>query len=66
MLYVLQYSWVLISYRQAITVEKEIPLEVDAGLLTVTDLNPVDKESYECVYCILNHDLDLTLLKGKT
>ncbi|TFK55633.1 RRS1-domain-containing protein [Heliocybe sulcata] len=28
-------------------VEKEIPLQVDAGLLTVTDLNPVDKESYD-------------------
>ncbi|KZT24569.1 RRS1-domain-containing protein [Neolentinus lepideus HHB14362 ss-1] len=29
------------------TVEKEVPLQVDAGLLTVTDLNPVDKESYD-------------------
>ncbi|EPQ59177.1 RRS1-domain-containing protein [Gloeophyllum trabeum ATCC 11539] len=28
-------------------VEKEIPLVIDAGYLTVTDLNPVDKESYE-------------------
>jgi hypothetical protein len=34
-------------YRQAITVEKEIPLEVDAGYLTVTDPNPIDEESYK-------------------
>ncbi|KAI0832682.1 RRS1-domain-containing protein [Trametes gibbosa] len=33
--------------QKAVTVEKDIPLEVDAGYLTVTDLNPVDKESYE-------------------
>ncbi|VDB89913.1 unnamed protein product [Peniophora sp. CBMAI 1063] len=32
--------------QKAITVEKEIPLEVDVGYLTVTDLNPIDKESY--------------------
>ena len=32
--------------RKAITVEKEIPLEVDVGYLTVTDLNPIDQESY--------------------
>ena len=31
---------------QSITVEKEIPLDVDTGFLTVTDLNPVDEESY--------------------
>ncbi|KAF7363774.1 Ribosome biogenesis regulatory protein [Mycena sanguinolenta] len=31
---------------QAITVEKETPLEVDAGLLLVTDLNSIDEESY--------------------
>ncbi|KAG6868764.1 hypothetical protein C0993_011033 [Termitomyces sp. T159_Od127] len=30
----------------SITVEKETPLEVDSGLLTVTDLNPIDEESY--------------------
>ena len=36
--------------RKAVTVEKDIPLEVDAGFLTVTDLNPVDKESYEYVH----------------
>ncbi|KAI0774522.1 RRS1-domain-containing protein [Fomes fomentarius] len=35
--------------KKAVTVEKDIPLEVDAGFLTVTDLNPVDAESYECV-----------------
>ncbi|KAI0638437.1 ribosome biogenesis regulatory protein-domain-containing protein [Trametes polyzona] len=33
--------------KKSVTVEKEIPLEVDAGFLTVTDLNPVDQESYE-------------------
>ncbi|TFY64710.1 hypothetical protein EVJ58_g2441 [Rhodofomes roseus] len=32
--------------QKAVTVEKEIPLEVDAGFLTVTDLNPIDAESY--------------------
>ncbi|KAJ6502166.1 ribosome biogenesis regulatory protein-domain-containing protein, partial [Mycena sanguinolenta] len=31
---------------QAITVEKETPLEVDAGLLLVTDINSIDEESY--------------------
>ncbi|KAF9462073.1 RRS1-domain-containing protein [Collybia nuda] len=31
---------------QSITVEKETPLEVDAGFLTVTDLNPIDEDSY--------------------
>ncbi|KAJ7723973.1 ribosome biogenesis regulatory protein-domain-containing protein, partial [Mycena maculata] len=31
---------------QSITVEKETPLDVDAALLTVTDLNPIDEESY--------------------
>ncbi|KAI0375911.1 RRS1-domain-containing protein [Pilatotrama ljubarskyi] len=33
--------------QKAVTVEKEIPLAVDTGFLTVTDLNPVDAESYE-------------------
>ncbi|TFK94225.1 RRS1-domain-containing protein [Polyporus arcularius HHB13444] len=33
--------------QKAVTVEKDIPLEIDAGFLTVTDLNPVDKESYD-------------------
>ncbi|CAL1700503.1 unnamed protein product [Somion occarium] len=32
--------------KQAVTVEKEIPLELDTGLLAVTDLNPIDCESY--------------------
>ncbi|KIJ69772.1 hypothetical protein HYDPIDRAFT_142338 [Hydnomerulius pinastri MD-312] len=31
---------------QSVTVEKETPLDVDAGFLTVTDLNPIDEESY--------------------
>ncbi|KAL1732548.1 ribosome biogenesis regulatory protein-domain-containing protein [Schizophyllum commune] len=30
----------------SVNVEKEVPLEVDAGLLTVTDLNPIDEEAY--------------------
>ena len=33
--------------RQAIVVEKDIPLEVDAGFLTVTDPNPIDEDSYK-------------------
>jgi regulator of ribosome biosynthesis len=35
--------------RKSILVEKDIPPDVDAGFLTVTDTNPLDKESYECV-----------------
>ncbi|KAJ8585765.1 RRS1-domain-containing protein [Rhizopogon salebrosus TDB-379] len=31
---------------QSVTVEKETPLDVDAGLLTVTDLTPIDEDSY--------------------
>ncbi|KAH0840271.1 ribosome biogenesis regulatory protein-domain-containing protein [Lanmaoa asiatica] len=31
---------------QSITVEKDTPLDVDAGFLTVTDPNPIDQESY--------------------
>ncbi|KAF8897762.1 ribosome biogenesis regulatory protein-domain-containing protein [Infundibulicybe gibba] len=31
---------------QSVTVEKDTPLEVDTGLLTVTDLNSIDEESY--------------------
>ncbi|KAI0092696.1 ribosome biogenesis regulatory protein-domain-containing protein [Irpex rosettiformis] len=41
--------------QKAIVVEKDIPLEVDAGFLTVTDLNPIDVESY-------NEDLEDYLL----
>ncbi|KAH9943207.1 RRS1-domain-containing protein [Epithele typhae] len=33
--------------KKAVVVEKDIPLEVDTGFLTVTDTNPVDSESYE-------------------
>ncbi|KAJ7591528.1 ribosome biogenesis regulatory protein-domain-containing protein [Mycena floridula] len=32
---------------QAVSVEKETPLDVDTGLLTVTDSNPIDGESYK-------------------
>lgn len=37
-------------FRKAVLVEKDIPLEVDAGFLTATDLNPIDAESYEYVH----------------
>jgi regulator of ribosome biosynthesis len=30
-----------------VTVEKETPLDVDTGFLTVTDLNPVDEDTYK-------------------
>jgi regulator of ribosome biosynthesis len=43
------FSTELFFARKAITVEKDIPLEVDAGFLTVTDPNPIDAESYVCV-----------------
>ncbi len=33
--------------RKSVLVEKDIPPDVDAGFLTVTDTNPLDKESYE-------------------
>lgn len=44
------------------SVDKEISLEVDTGLLTVTDLNPIDAESYEYVQC--HRYLPLALLKN--
>ncbi|KAI6042803.1 ribosome biogenesis regulatory protein-domain-containing protein [Pisolithus marmoratus] len=34
------------SKFQSIAVEKDTPLDVDAGFLTVTDLNPIDEDSY--------------------
>lgn len=34
--------------RKSLIVEKDIPPDVDAGFLTVTDTNAIDKESYEC------------------
>ncbi len=34
---------------QPIEVEKETPLEVDAGYLAVTDPNPIDEEGYKYV-----------------
>jgi hypothetical protein len=36
--------------RKSVLVEKDIPPDVDAGFLTVTDTNPLDKESYECAH----------------
>ena len=32
---------------KSVDVETEIPLEVDPGLLMVTDLNPLDEDAYE-------------------
>ncbi|KAG1845039.1 RRS1-domain-containing protein [Suillus tomentosus] len=32
---------------QSVTVEKETPLDVDTGFLTVTDLTPIDEDSYK-------------------
>ena len=37
------------QFSQSITVDKETPLDIDAGFLTVTDLNPIDEESYSYV-----------------
>lgn len=34
------------SKFQSVTVEKDTPLDVDAGFLTVTDHNPIDEDSY--------------------
>lgn len=31
------------------TVEKETPLDVDTGFLTVTDPNPIDEDDYKCI-----------------
>jgi len=36
-------------------VEKEIPVEVDIGLLTVTDPNPTDEDDYKCVELLYGH-----------
>jgi hypothetical protein len=41
---------------QSVTVEKETPLEVDPGLLLVTDLNPIEEETYKFVSEILNRE----------
>ncbi|KAJ8481336.1 hypothetical protein ONZ45_g15343 [Pleurotus djamor] len=38
--------WVVNDFLST-SVEKETPLEVDPGFLTVTDLNPIDEESYK-------------------
>lgn len=35
------------SKFQSVAVEKDTPLDVDAGFLTVTDLNPIDEDSYQ-------------------
>ncbi|KAG9101360.1 Rhodanese- sulfurtransferase [Ceratobasidium sp. 370] len=34
------------SKRKAVTVEKDIPIQVDVGLLTALDTNPIDTEEY--------------------
>jgi len=45
-------KWLL---RSALEVEKDIPVEVDAGLLSVTDLNPIDAEAYASVIFFVYH-----------
>jgi hypothetical protein len=35
---------------KSILVQKDLPLDVDSGFLTVTDPNTIDKESYECAF----------------
>jgi hypothetical protein len=40
----------VILHRKSVTVDKEIPLHIDAGLLAVTDLNPIDQGSYEYMF----------------
>jgi len=42
-------------------VEKDIPPDIDAGFLTVTDTNAIDKESYECA----PFPLHLKILRSK-
>jgi regulator of ribosome biosynthesis len=39
-------SSILAAAQQPTTVTKDIPLEIDEGLLLVSDLNPIDPESY--------------------
>jgi hypothetical protein len=50
MIYIISNSTLLkvVCCRKSVLVERDIPLDVDAGFLTVTDTNAVDKESYEC------------------
>ncbi|KDQ08876.1 hypothetical protein BOTBODRAFT_117992 [Botryobasidium botryosum FD-172 SS1] len=35
------------SKYKSVEVEKDIPVEIDAGLLTVTDINPIDEDLYK-------------------
>jgi hypothetical protein len=41
-------KWLLVL-RSALEVEKDIPVEIDAGLLSVTDMNHIDAEAYASV-----------------
>jgi hypothetical protein len=45
------------SHSQSVTVEKETPLDVDAGFLTVTDLTPIDEDSYKYADYFSNYTL---------
>lgn len=45
----------LLVLRSALEVEKDIPVEVDAGLLSVTDLNHIDAEAYASVIFFVYH-----------
>lgn len=39
----------LLTYRKAISVSKEIPVDIDLGLLAAFDPNPIDLETYQFV-----------------
>jgi hypothetical protein len=36
-------------FRNPVIVEQDTSLEIDTGLLLVTDLNPIEEERYKCV-----------------
>lgn len=38
---------ILLACRSAIEIDKNLPVDIDAGLLAVTDLNPIDPEAYK-------------------
>jgi len=35
-------------FRNIVVVEKDTPLDIDTGLLLVTDPNPIEEERYKC------------------
>lgn len=46
------FSYKRLVLRSALEVEKDLAVEVDAGLLAVTDLNHIDAESYTSVLAL--------------